>query len=55
MLTEGLLTLGALVRFLARVDSLVLNKGRVEPKGLPALLTAVGLLARVDALVLREL
>lgn len=55
MLTEGLRTLPTLVRFLARVDSLVLDEGRVEPKGFPALLTVVGLLARVNALMLREL
>lgn len=55
MLTEGLLTLRTFVRFLARVDSLVLNEGRVEPKGFPALLTVVGLLARVNALMLRQL
>lgn len=55
MLTEGLLTLRTFVRLLARVDSLVLNERRVEPKGFPALLTIVGLLARVNALMLRQL
>lgn len=54
VLAEGSSTLAAFVRFLSRVNPLVLDERRALAEGLPALAALVWLLPGVALLVLRQ-
>ena len=53
-LNKTLLTDGALIGLLPRVDFLVVAQPREVAKALPTRITLAGLLARVDSLMLHE-